>query len=182
MTAEGDLNMDLTADEIGFSATATLALESYGFWGEHGFAAVQTAVVPFSGQADGMPYQGKASYAAAFAVGDAAGTNPTGMGSATWRGIAEAASTHTFEQRSGTATVTIVDLSRPRVAVEIDVSGFAIDAPDWADVPLADGRFAVGSAGRDYLEGNLHGQNHEETYGVFDTGAYIGAFGAKRDR
>ena len=40
----------------------------------------------------------------------------------------------------------------------------------------------VGSAGRDYPEGNFHGQDHEETYGVFDTGAYIGAFGAKRDR
>jgi len=73
-------------------------------------------------------------------------------------------------------------LSRPRVSVGIAVPGHAIDAPAWADMPLAGGRFAAGTAGTDYLEGNFHGPQHGETYGVFDTGAYIGVFGAKRDR
>jgi len=64
--------------------------------------------------------------------------------------------------------------------VEIDVPGFAIDSPAWADMPLVDGGFASGSSGTDRLEGNFHGPDHSETYGVFDTGAYVGAFGAKR--
>ena len=41
--------------------------------------------------------------------------------------------------------------------------------------------FAAGTAGSDYLTGNFHGPDHEEAYGVFDTGAYVGAFGAKRE-
>ena len=48
-------------------------------------------------------------------------------------------------------------------------------------MPLAQGSFASGTAGRDdYLEGNFHGPDHEEAYGVFDTGAYVGAFAARR--
>ena len=116
----------------------------------------------------------------AYAVGAASGTNPGGTGSATWSGVAEAASTRTFERRQGSATVTIADLSRPRVGVEIDVPGFAIGSPAWADMQLADGGFATGSAGADRLEGNFHGPDHDEAYGVFDTGAHVGAFGAKR--
>ena len=30
------------------------------------------------------------------------------------------------------------------------------------------------------MAGNFHGSAHEEAYGVFDTGAYVGAFGAMR--
>lgn len=180
IAATGDLDIEVDAADV--SLAADLAVTSYGFWGEHGFAAVQLLAAPLSGQVNGAPYHGKASYAAALAVGDATGTNPVGMGSATWRGIAEAASTRTFERRQGTATVTVADLSRPRVSVGIAVPGHAIDAPAWADMPLAGGRFAAGTAGTDYLEGNFHGPDHGETYGVFDTGAYIGGFGAKRDR
>ena len=184
ITATGNLDIeaDVSADAADFRLAADLNVDNYGFWGEHGFAAVQLLAASLSGQAEGTPYHGKASYAAAFAVGDATGTNPVGMGSATWRGIAEAASTRTFERRQGAATVTIADLSRPRVSVGIDVPGYAIDASAWADMPLAGGRFASGTTGRDYLEGNFHGPDHGETYGVFDTGAYIGVFGAKRDR
>ena len=120
--------------------------------------------------------------ASAFAAGEATGTNPTGMGSATWSGIAEAASTSTFQRREGIATVTIAELSRPRVGVEINVPGFAIDSSTWTGIPLTNGHYASGTVGSDYLEGHFHGPSHEETYGVFDTGAYVGAFGAKRGR
>lgn len=182
ITATGDLDFEISADAVDVTLAVDFTVDSYGFWGEHGFAAVQLLAAPLSGQVEGVPYDGKASYAAAFAVGDATGTNPFGMGSATWRGIAEAASTGTFQRRQGTAAVTIADLSRPRVSVAVDVPGYAIGAPAWADMPLAGGRFATGTAGRDYLEGNFHGPGHGETYGVFDTGSYIGVFGAKRDR
>ena len=61
------------------------------------------------------------------------------------------------------------------------VAGSDISEPGWKDMPLAQGRFTSGTAGQDdYLEGNLHGPKHEEAYGVFDTGAYVGAFGAMR--
>ena len=135
---------------------------------------------PLSGRSEGESFSGELSAAIAYVAGDASGTNPTGMGSATWRGIAEAASTRTFQRREGTATVTIADLSRPRVGVDIDIAGFAIGSPSWSDMRLADGRFASGRAGTDRLEGNFHGPDHSETYGTFDTGAYVGAFGAKR--
>ena len=68
------------------------------------------------------------------------------------------------------------------MGVEIDVPGFAIDSPAWSDMPLANGRYAVGTAGLDYLAGDFHGPDHEETYGVFDTGAHMGVFGAMRDQ
>ena len=81
----------------------------------------------------------------------------------------------------GTATLTIADLSRPRVDVAIEVPGHTIGAPGWADMALGNGAFSSGTAGTDYLSGNFHGPAHEEAWGVFDTADYIGAFGAKRE-
>ena len=113
-------------------------------------------------------------------VGDAAATNPAGLGSATWRGVAEAASTGTFERRQETATLTIADLGQPRIRIAIDVAGWDIGAQTWSDMSLANGSFTVGRAGSDYMAGKFHGPDHDEAYGVFDTGVYVGAFGAKR--
>ena len=169
------------ADSLpGFTITASPTLETYGFWGEYGFASVEVGGGPWSGRIEGDRFSGDISITSAYAVGDVSGTNPVGIGSATWRGIAEAASTRTFKLRQGTATITIPELSQPKVSVQIDVSGYAIGAPAWANMLLRDGRFVSGTVGRNYLEGNFHGPAHEETYGVFDTGTYIGAFGAKR--
>jgi len=154
----------------------------YGFWGEHGFGAVNVAAGPFSGSIQGTPFTGSAGFATAYAGGSAAGTNPTGMGNATWSGIAEAVSTGDFQRHQGTATVTIAELSQPRVGVDIDISGQDIGSPAWADMPLVDGGFTSGDIDTsDYLAGDFHGPDHEETYGVFDTGDYVGAFGAKRN-
>ena len=86
----------------------------------------------------------------------------------------------TFKRHAGTATVTIADLSRPRVGVAIEVPGQSIGAR-WADMPLNDGSFASGTAGRGWLAGNFHGPGHEEAWGVFDTADHLGAFGAKRE-
>ncbi len=178
VTIKGTL--DTTSGIQGVTITGAPSAVSYGFWGQYGWAAVETTDGPFSGRTQGVSFSGDFSAAVAYLVGDTTGTNPTGVGSATWSGIAEAASTRTFQRRQGTATVTIADLSRPRVGVEIDIAGFAIGSPAWSDMPPANGRFATGSVGNDRLEGNFHGPNHSETYGTFDTGAYVGAFGAKR--
>ena len=166
----------------GFTITASASATTYGFWSEHGFAALTLGTGSLSGDAEGAPFAGEFGIASAYAAGDASGSNPTGLGSAAWHGIAEAARKDTFERLRGTATVTIADLSRPRVGVTIDVPGHAIGAPGWADMALDEGRFASGSAGTDWLSGSFHGPGHEEAWGVFDTTGHVGSFGAKREQ
>ena len=156
-------------------------MTSSGFWGDHGFAALAIGEGPFAATIEGTAFSGTFSVAQAYVAGDATGTNPAGRGSATWRGIAEASPTGAPARLMGTATVTIAELSQPRVDVGIDLDEGGVDRPlRWTDMPLADGGFIAGSAGMGYLQGNFHGPGHEEAWGVFDTTDYIGAFGAKR--
>ena len=166
----------------GVAVTVSPAVESYGFWGEHGFAALALGEGEVTAETGGTAFAGDFASAQAFALGDASGTNPVGAGSATWTGIAEASPTGTFERLAGTVTVTVADLSRPRVGVAVDVPGHDIGAPDWADLPLVAGAFTSGTAGTDYLGGAFHGPGHEEAWGVFDTTGHVGAFGVRRDR
>ncbi len=181
-TATTTSSFEVTETLSGVTVTATPEAMSYGFWGEHGFAAVTLAAGALSGDIDGDAFSGEFSLATAWATGDATGTNPGGMGSATWTGIAEAVETDDFTRLRGTARVSIADLSQPRVAVAIDVPGHTIGAPGWASMTLSAGRFADGTpGGGDWLEGNFHGPDHAEAWGVFDTTDYIGAFGAKRE-
>lgn len=158
-----------------------------GFWGEYGFAGVAIGNGPVNGRIglEGLPnpapFDGSLQFALAYAMGNTTGTNPTGTGGATWEGIVEAASTLTFERRTGTATVIMADLSDPSATVNIEVDGSAISPPEWTNVPIMVGKFEVGTvADGNYLEANFHGPMHEESYGVFDTTHYTGAFGAKR--
>ena len=162
--------------------TGKESADYYAAWGQYGVAFLAVADRSVSGRYRGIPFTGDFRIVMPYVLGDAAGTNPTGLGSATWTGVAEAASTRNFRRRQGQATLTIAELSRPRVGVKIDIAGYAIGSPGWSDIPLANGGFATGRAGSDYLEGNFHGSNHGEAYGVFDTGVYVGAFGAKRTR
>ena len=180
VTATGTIEVTETLPEL--TLTASPEVTSYGFWGAHGFAALALGTGSLAATIEGASFSGDFAVAQAWAAGDAAGTNPAGTGSATWRGIAEASPTGAFERLTGTATVTIADLSQPRVGVAINVPGHAVGAPGWADMPLADGSFTAGTAGTDYLRGDFHGPAHEEAWGVFDTSGYIGAFGAKRTR
>ena len=161
------------------STAGTGFATSYGAWGAHGFAAVEIATGSYTEAIRGIPLEGSIRGVVAYVFGDRNPTNPAGQGSATWRGVAEAASTRTFERREGVSTLTIADLSQPRVSVGIDIGGFDISADGWADMALTNGRFASTAEGA-YMAGDFHGPNHEEAYGVFDTGAYVGAFGAKR--
>ena len=152
----------------------------YGLWGEYGYAALAVVEGGFRGTFEGISFEGDVAVATAAAVGDATGVNPYGTGSAAWHGIAEAASTRTFERREGTAVISIPDLSRPRVSVAVEIEGYAIGSAAWTDMLVSNGRYGAGRVGTDHLVGDFHGPGHQETYGVFDTGAYVGAFGAKR--
>ena len=154
---------------------------TYGMWGEYGFAAVEIL--------DSVSFIQDFFGSWAYVVGTPSGSNPTGIGGATWHGPAFAGGagvsngTVSYGYREwGTATITMEDLSVPSVAVEfdIDVRGFEFGSPLWSDIPVSDGKFTVGTAGEDLLVGHFYGPGHQETYGTFDMGAYIGAFGAKR--
>ena len=153
---------------------------AYGLWGDYGWAGVVVMTGSMAGSVEGEPFSISLQGAMAVAAGRVSGTNPAGLGRATWEGVAEAVDTSTFERRQGTATVTVPELLEPLVGVDINVPGYAIGSPDWAAMSLYDGRFVSGVRGATYLEGNFHGPDHSEAYGVFDTGDYTGAFGAKR--
>ena len=180
-TAKAQSAFEETGRVSGIAVTAGATAESWGLWGAHGLALLTLGAGPLSASVGGTAYTGDFSSAQAWALGAATGANPAELGSAVWRGTAEAASTATFERLAGTATVTIADLARPRVGVAIDVPGHAIDRPGWADMALANGRFETGTAGSDRLSGAFHGPAHEEAWGVFDTADYVGGFGAKRE-
>lgn len=171
---------DVTESIPGVTVTAGPSIASYGFWGEYGFAALEIGSGPLSGTVDGTAFRGDFSQARAYAAGGVSGSNPAGQGNATWSGIAEASPTGTYGRLTGTATVTVPDLSMPRVSVAIDVPGHEIGEPGWTDMPLENGSFAAGTAGTDRLSGNFHGSGHEEVWGVFDTADWLGVFGARR--
>lgn len=170
----------LSEAAAGDSLTVSATVTSYGFWGEHGVAVASAAGGPLSGSVQGVAVTGHLEMATAYTAGDTTGFNPGGFGSATWRGISEAVSTRSFERRAGTATIAILDLERPFVDVDINIAGFQIGSSSWNRIPVTQGKYSTGYHGRDRLVGNFHGPSHEETYGAFDTGAYVGAFGAKR--
>ena len=164
----------------GITITSLPSATSFGIWGDYGFAVVEALDGPFSGRGNGQTASGTLSMAVAYAAGIPTGTNPAGVGSARWSGVATAASLSTFERREGTATLTIADLSVPSISADIDVPGYAIGSSFWNDMPLEGGLFEAGLRGADYIGGGFGGPQHEEVYGAFDTGTYIGAFGAKR--
>ena len=175
-TTEG-LQLDTTLS--GITVTRFPDAKQFGLWGEYGYAAVVSANGPIAGRYSGVAFSGNFRSAVAMTFGDATGRNPNGLGSATWRGQSEAVSTHTFERRTGTARITIPDLSRPRVDAFISISGYTISP--WLNMVPSRGRYESGYPGsRNYLVGSFHGDGHEETYGVFSTGNYVGAYGAKR--
>ena len=187
ISSRGDFDTLTSTSESGLEDTEVISYTrspsatTYGFWGEHGIAATQIVNGPITGQYEGRSFQGELMTAIAFTMGNTPNTNPTGIGGATWKGIANAASLQTFSLREGTATVTMADLSRPRVSVAIDISGDDISGPGWSNMFLSNGRFVSSwESGPNYVRGDFYGPDHSEAYGVFGTSAYVGSFGAKR--
>lgn len=177
--------LEATADVLG--AIPGLRIDrlpqatGWGFWGDYGVGEVSTSRGDFSGRYDGVSFNGRMSTVASLTAGEASGTNPVGIGSASWEGIAEAASLRSYTRRQGTASIFITDLSNPMVDVDVRIDGRSIGSSAWNNIPLERGDYGTGIVGRDYLRGKFHGPAHEETYGVFDTGTWAGAFGAKRE-
>lgn len=180
------IQVDMEASDIGVVLPEVTIVEipeglGYGIWGEHGMAGLAIAEGPYSGRVNDIPFSGDLKAAIPFAFGDVSGSNPEGVGGATWTGIAEVIAIRTFRRQAGIASLTIADLTQPAVSVGIDVAGNPIGKPEWTEMPLADGHFMVGAAGDNYLEGNFHGVDHSEAYGVFDTDNFTGSFAAKQE-
>lgn len=178
-TATGSFEVSETLE--GVALTVSPEVTGWGFWGAHGFAVLTLGEGTVAATVEGAALSGEFSMAQAWAAGGATGANPAGTGRATWRGIAEASPKGAFRRVAGTATVTVPDLSRPRVDVGIDLAG-ADGTLRWAGMALAGGRFAKGVPGTDRVQGGFHGPAREEAWGVFDTTGWIGAFGARRAR
>ena len=176
-TARSRINEEFYGD----STAASVNAQSYGIWGRYGFATADVIEGPFSGTSQGIAFRGNLRGAQSSTVGTPTGSNPTGLGSASWSGPVEAISTRNWSRRSGTTTITMADLSVPRVVVDVSIGGYSIGSSGWQSIWLHNGRFETGAAGVDRLIGNFHGPRHEEAYGAFDTGAYVGAFGALRE-
>ena len=184
LESAGRLRLGETLLGEDFSVLAP-SVTNYGLWGQYGFAGVSIGTGTLEGtfQLEELPAKVPISgnVAMAFAAGDTNGLNPGGVGEAIWEGIAEAVSTRTFQRRTGTARVLISNLSDPMANVYIRLDETLVGPTDgWTNMPVTDGGFSSGTAGTDLLQGNFHGPVHEEAYGVFDTDAYTGAFGAMR--
>ena len=114
------------------------------------------------------------------------GTNPTGLGSATWTGVMIGYDLIRYEPGTtrlilGDASIDIDDLSDPDVDVEFtgirDVTR-GTSRPDmvWNDLTLTDGAFNDGA--KPTISGAFYGPSHQEVGGVFDRNRITGAFGA----
>ena len=141
------------------------------------------------GNADDQTFEGVAFGATAYLFADAAQDNPSGIGSATWRGLAQGSAlpgsndASFFDLTTGVATVTIPDLSSDdmRVAVDVVLPGLSFESPEeWQGLALSGGVYTTGSPkGDDYIYG-IFSEDHSETFGVFETTSHIGSFGAER--
>ena len=85
----------------------------YGFWGDHGYGAVEIGAGALEAEDGGQEWSGRFRAAHAWTAGEPSATNPAGTGSAAWRGIAEAARTADFVRLMGTAELRIADLAQP---------------------------------------------------------------------
>ena len=150
-------------------------------WLEHSAFFVGHGTLAEDGSGNGLVIPLAAS------LGDATGTNPA-AGSATWSGVMMGTDLGAAGSRpreiGGDAGIVIPDLANPSVEVTFtgirDLgSGDARADMAWSAIPLADGRFAAGTAGN-AIRGAFYGPGHREAGGVFERGRVFGAFGAKR--
>ena len=122
----------------------------------------------------------------ASSYGHYTGTNPTGLGSASWTGVMTGLDLIRYEPGAtrlilGDAKIDIDDLSNPDVDVEFtgirDVTR-GTSRPDmvWNDLVLTDGAFNDGADPT--ISGAFYGPLHQEVGGVFDRNRITGAFGA----
>ena len=99
------------------------------------------------------------------------------MGSATWEGTMVALDSANRPVRGG-ARLTIPDLARPAVDVELTPVGHAVLT--WDALRVTNGGFAARASESDSIRGAFYGPAAQEVGGVFERNQLLGAFGATR--
>ena len=155
-----------------------LEFQSYGGWLQDSVFVIERQSAMRGGE--------MVTRLASYSFGDAAETNPTGTGSATWRGVMIGVHSNTNHLVQGVAEIEIFNLSLSNNFADVTFNsvknlhnGAAIDTFGWANLPLMDGGFGTSSQNGS-ISGNFYGDGHEEVGGIFDRNDIIGAFGAKR--
>ena len=154
-----------------------LAFQTYGGWLDgnvFGFRRIEV-----------IEGSDRAVYFASYSFGKANGSDPSGMGPATWSGVAVGIRRNDRIPIQGTATIDIDDLDAPDVDVSFsfrELPGGTTTADRWDNLSLNNGTFTDGisTGGGRYIEGTFYGDNHEEVGGIFRTLNLYGAFGARR--
>ena len=99
------------------------------------------------------------------------------MGSATWEGTLVALDPANRPVRGG-ARLTIPDLARPAVDVDLTPEGHAVMT--WDALRVTNGGFAARASESDSIRGAFYGPAAQEVGGVFERNQLLGAFGATR--
>ena len=127
------------------------------------------------------------------------GTTPTGMGSATWKGVVVGMESPKLENEAavvawanegqpdvylGDARITIKDLAAPDVDVSFTnihnvTEGTRHREMSWEGLSVKDGLFGGGDTD-EYIAGMFTGPRHQEVGGEFRRDGIEGGFGAKR--
>lgn len=105
-------------DDGSVTVSTTPRTQTYGIWGDRGYALVQVANGPYRGvrKSDNASFDGTvAAIIPSIRTRFISGSAPGGTGSATWEGPAEAVAIETYTRHRGTATLTIPDLSNPEL-------------------------------------------------------------------
>ena len=157
------INLSFSADPTAAAGEST-AYTSLGAWTHMSPVVVAVAAEGLEGRMaalTGRPY---------------ANSLPV-MGAATWEGTMVALDSDHRLVRGG-ATLTIADLARPAVDVELTPDGHA--ALTWEALPVINGGFAARASASDSIRGAFYGPAAEEAGGVFERNQLLGAFGATR--
>lgn len=177
---------------------------SYGGWLHHTEFRVsfsRSCVVGVAGCSETDP-EFEAAHVQGFAAGVYSGTTPTGVGSATWRGVmvgmespepgSDEASALLASGRPdvflGDARIAIDDLADPDADVSFTgihnvTEGTSRDDMSWENLRVRDdGLFGQPAGdGNGYIAGMFTGSRHQEVGGHFRRDGIAGSFGAKRE-
>lgn len=152
----------------------TFQFQNYGGWLDETVFAVQSEAV----LSDTYTFY----YLFAYSVGNGSGTNPSGMGAASWAGVMIGSDKGSGHVVHGDAKVDIDNLELPEIDVAFtsirDLSaGGSVADMNWDGIGLGDGSFRdTGGT----IEGAFYGMDHVEVGGIFNNAEIIGAFGARR--
>ena len=148
--------------------------QSYGGWMDNSVFVIERYTAPTR--------EGMLSRIASYSFGSAAGTNPTGTGSATWNGVMIGVTSDSNHLVQGDAEVEIRDFSASPLVAFVEFTDIynletraRIQNMGWANLSLTDGGFSHTGNLTGYIKGTFYGMTHDEVGGIFDREGVIGS-------